>query len=67
MISVNPCIQVGDHVTYADLNLSTYRGTIVARGRTTHGGDCTVAWTSPLAVTSEECLKNLCLRRREEP
>jgi len=49
----------GDRVTYADVNLSDYRGVVEAVRRGPNGGDCIVRWNRPLNATSEECALNL--------
>ena len=51
-------IEVGTSVTYADINLRHYHGTVSAIGRTKNGGDCLVQW-SQYPFVSEECMFNL--------
>ena len=51
-------IEVGSSVTYADINLRHYHGTVSAIGRTKNGGDCLVQW-SQYPFVSEECMFNL--------
>ena len=52
-------LQIGEAVTYKDINLFWYRGILKTIGRTPKGGDCTVEWYYPLQVISEECLFNI--------
>ena len=59
-----PPFTVGDHVTYADINLHDYRGVIVALGPQQYGGDCLVAWVRPVRGTTIECRQHLRLRPR---
>ena len=51
-------IEVGSSVTYADINLRHYHGTVFSIGRTKNGGDCLVQW-SQYPFVSEECMFNL--------
>ena len=50
---------VGTPVTYRDINLQAYRGTIIALGTQPRGGDCLVQWHKPLEVRAEQCTCNL--------
>ena len=52
-------MNVGDKVTYRDLNLSlSYRGIITQISSERYGGDCRVKWSCS-DNDSVECLKNL--------
>lgn len=51
--------RVGDRVTYADVNLSAYRGTLLEIARQTNGGNCLVRWEIGYQGIAEECLNNL--------
>ena len=60
-------LKPGDRVTYRDLSLREYRGTILLIERTPHGGDCRIAWDRSPVPRVQECLKHLILdasRRR---
>lgn len=58
-------LKVGDTVTYSDVNLYDYRGTLVAIERGPRGSDCFVNWHSPRVVNG--CPEWLsCLRRAEQ-
>jgi hypothetical protein len=50
--------KAGNTVTYADVNLWSYRGVIVAVGPQAEGGDCLVQWRNHNGSTGE-CLSNL--------
>jgi len=52
-------LKAGDSVTYADVNLWSYRGTIREIGTRPNGGNCLVAWTREHIGTSAENLSNL--------
>lgn len=52
-------LKVGDRVRYKDVSLMAYKGTLVALGRTKHGGDCLVKWDNDQHLQVEECLSNL--------
>lgn len=51
-------MQVGDKVTYRDINLYRHIGTIISIEHTPRGGDCYVQWQGNNSK-SEECLANL--------
>lgn len=51
-------LKVGDRVTYADLNLRNYRGTILRIGpQRIPGADCLVDWGND--IHGCECLRHL--------
>ena len=52
-------MKINAKVTYRDINLRDYRGTLLFIGHTPHGGDCTVRWSRPIDVTGAQCLDNL--------
>jgi hypothetical protein len=52
-------------VTYAEINLADYHGTLMTLGRTPHGGDYRVRWDASPDILSEECVANLRHARKE--
>ncbi len=51
-------MKIGSRVSYTDVNLWQYRGTVVDFDLGKHGGNCHIRWDSN-GITSEECLDNL--------
>lgn len=50
--------RTGDVVTYADVNLWSYRGVVIDVGPQAKGGDCSIRWNRSNGPTGE-CLNNL--------
>ena len=52
-------MKINAKVTYKNINLRDYRGTLIAVGPTPYEGNCTVRWTRPMDVTGAQCMDNL--------